>query len=210
MSAVLRWVGGIAIAFLVGTGVGMFTESRFQKADQTVAAQRAIQQTAQQIVEATQTSQAVEVKAQTVAKDITQIKQAVAARILAPKEPPHATRPAATGPVVPAAPAVPLENRANGLAAPAQAFDADRFVSDYRFDVGTVRLLNAARTGTAVDAAGGSDEASRAASDVGIAKFVDNDLDVVQLYRDLAARHDALVDSVEQHLKEQANRPACQ
>jgi hypothetical protein len=78
------------------------------------------------------------------------------------------------------------------------------FAADYRLDVGTVRLLNAARQGAGVESAGGSDEALDAPSGVGVDALIQNDLAVVKQYHDLATRHDALVDWVEQKVREQA------
>ncbi|UUZ75555.1 hypothetical protein LP414_27955 [Polaromonas sp. P1(28)-13] len=75
----------------------------------------------------------------------------------------------------------------------------------FELDVGTVRLLNAAREGAAVDSAGGGDETLNAPSGIGVSKLVDNDLTVVKLYKELATRHDELVDVVEKKLKDQAN-----
>jgi hypothetical protein len=53
--------------------------------------------------------------------------------------------------------------------------------------------------------ASGSDEAQSVTSTVGLAGLFENDLEVVQLYLDLARRHDELVDSVENRLLEQAH-----
>ena len=64
------------------------------------------------------------------------------------------------------------------------------------FDVGTVRLLDAARANTHLDPATLSDAESQAASDVALSEFVANDLEVVKLYHELAHRHDTLVDYV--------------
>jgi hypothetical protein len=72
-------------------------------------------------------------------------------------------------------------------------------------DRGTVGLLNAAREGRGVGAAGSSDEAQSAPSTVGVTDLIANDLDIVQMYLELAKRHDELVDAVEKHLKDQAH-----
>ena len=78
-------------------------------------------------------------------------------------------------------------------------------IRDFRFDVGTVRLLDAARANMPASApATGSDAASRAPSSVGVPTFVANDLEVVRLYHELATRHNALVDYLEQKQKEQS------
>ncbi|HDR9086342.1 TPA: hypothetical protein QDB10_002233 [Burkholderia vietnamiensis] len=76
----------------------------------------------------------------------------------------------------------------------------------FYLDVGTVRLLNAARSGAAPDPAGGSDAAGNTAPALCFTDFVDADLELTKLYLNLAERHDALVDSVEQFQKEQRAR----
>lgn len=73
-------------------------------------------------------------------------------------------------------------------------------------DVGTVRLLNDAREGAASDPAIFSDGASQAPSDVGQAELIDNDLQVIGLYHELAIKHDALVDYVESLINKQAEQ----
>jgi hypothetical protein len=75
-------------------------------------------------------------------------------------------------------------------------------------DPESVRLLNQARAaatvGAASGAAVGADAQGRAAaassSPVSGGEFADNDLEVVRLYKDLAARHDQLVDWVNSKL----------
>jgi t-SNARE complex subunit (syntaxin) len=76
----------------------------------------------------------------------------------------------------------------------------------FYLDVGTVRLLNASRAGTALDSAGSGDEARDAAPALCFTDFVDADQDLTRLYLDLSERHDALVDSVEQFQSEQRSR----
>jgi hypothetical protein len=66
---------------------------------------------------------------------------------------------------------------------------------DPNLDPDTVRLLNAAREDRPVDPAGGLD-AKESQAPVSVSEFVDNDLEVVRLYHDLATRHDALVNWV--------------
>ena len=77
-----------------------------------------------------------------------------------------------------------------------------RFVLDF----GTVCLLDTARKGSGLDATGGCDAKSEAPSAVGLSEFVSNDLDVVQMYHELAERHNELVEAVEQKLKDDAKR----
>ena len=78
--------------------------------------------------------------------------------------------------------------------------------SDAGLDVGTVRLLNAARAGTAPDATGFGDAEGKAPSGLALPELLDNDLEVIILYHELSARHDALVDYVEGVVKKQADQ----
>lgn len=71
-------------------------------------------------------------------------------------------------------------------------------------DVGTVRLLNATRQGFSLDPASISNDPGATAPALPIADFVDSDNEVVRRYNELSERHNALVDSVEQHLNDQA------
>lgn len=64
------------------------------------------------------------------------------------------------------------------------------------FDVGTLRLLNAARAGTPVDSITVSDAESAAPAFVRIRIYVRNDTEIAKMYNDLAARHNSLVDQV--------------
>lgn len=64
------------------------------------------------------------------------------------------------------------------------------------FDVGTVRLLNAARTGTPIDSVAVSDAEGEAPAYITVRVFVRNDTEIAKMYNDLAARHNSLVDQV--------------
>lgn len=73
-----------------------------------------------------------------------------------------------------------------------------RLVSgDEHLGVGLVCVLNAARTNRAPDCpAAGSDEAGGETPDATVSDFIENDLEVVRMYHDLAVRHAALVQFV--------------
>lgn len=69
--------------------------------------------------------------------------------------------------------------------------------SAYRFDIGTIRLLNAARANVpAADPTSDDDGEGRTTSTIGIEAFVANDLEIILKYHELAARHNALVDYI--------------
>lgn len=83
--------------------------------------------------------------------------------------------------------------------------------ADFRFDVGTIRLLNEARQehpvqlppDPSLESAARVDEESGAPSTVGIGEFVESDTVIVRMYQALKKRHDGLVDWVNEKLQEQ-------
>lgn len=168
----------LTVGLAIGTTAGFCVKGQFVKASEVAATEVAAKQTADGIVRAQETSQRVETQTQQVAAQIQEIETAAHTRFAKQKE---------------------IQN-----AIQKSSPEAARNCPAVTLDVGTVGLLNAARQGAAVDAAGGSDEALAAPSDIGIEKLADSDLEVVRLYRDLAKRHDELVDAVEEHLKQQA------
>lgn len=68
--------------------------------------------------------------------------------------------------------------------------------ADVLIDGRTVFLLNAARSGSGISTTGSTDGEVSTAPSVGFPELIDNDLQVVQMYRELATKHDALVDWV--------------
>jgi hypothetical protein len=81
----------------------------------------------------------------------------------------------------------------NAAECPPAIIDGDSYMP---FDVGTLRLLNAARAGTPVDSITVSDAESAAPAFVRIRIYVRNDTEIAKMYNDLAARHNSLVDQV--------------
>lgn len=74
-------------------------------------------------------------------------------------------------------------------------------------DGASVRLLNAARESQPDDrAAGSSDAEGQIPAPVAVSALIDNDLEVVGLYHELAKRHDTLVEYVEKLIAEQAGK----
>lgn len=167
-----------AIAIVVGFGSGWATKAKFMDAAEVNELRADMRQTAVNVVEAGKQSASIESKVVVANKTSTSIQAAVQKRLTDQKDRTNETQ----------------------STAEASAFQCPAFV----LDVGTVRLLNAARQGATVDSAGGSAEALDAPSGIAISKLIDNDLEVVKLYKELAIRHDELVDIVEKKLKEQA------
>ncbi len=74
---------------------------------------------------------------------------------------------------------------------------------NWTLDNYTFGLLNAARTGASYSAATSSNGEGFASSGVTEAQFIDNDLEIVGMYNDLAKRHNALIDYVQELIKAQ-------
>ena len=170
-----------AIALMVGYFAGYYTKGQFVKADQLDAATDAQHQTAVDIQESLKTSLAVDADVAASNQKVETVRKAVAARIKQ-KE---------------------IKNEAN---LHGECLSLNDICPGCRFslDVGTVRLLNSARAGTAPDTTGLGDGESETPSEIGEAEFIDNDLQVVQMYHELATKHNALVDWVETQVKKQA------
>ena len=166
----------ISVALLVGYTAGYYAKGQFVKADQYEAVTEARSETAVDIQESLKQSTATEQEVTASTKQVVAIRKTVAARVQPKTQ--EASHEANLRTVCP----------------------------DSGIDVGTVRLLNSARDGSALDTASLVDGASKAASGIGLPELLDNDLEVVQLYRELAIRHDALVDFVESKLQQQANQ----
>lgn len=166
----------ISIALVVGFCTGYTTKAKFVKADQFESVTEARHESAQNIQQSLETSLVTEQKVTDSTTKIAAIRKEVAARVQPKTQ--------------------ETSNEAN--LRPACSRDG--------LDVGTVRLLNSARDGSALDPASLGDGASQAPSGIGLPELLDNDLEVVQLYRELAVRHDALVDFVESIIKKQADQ----
>jgi hypothetical protein len=165
--------GALVIVGATSFVMGYYTKSQFDTADKVDAVVATQKQTAKEAQNSLEQSTAIEQRTTASTQQVTTIRAAVAARL---KEAAHA-RPAQAD-----------------LGQPVHA-------CTWTLDVGTVGLLNAARAGVNPDPALGGDAASQASSGLGAEDLIDNDLQVVEQYRDLATRHDALVDFVQTILR---------
>jgi len=170
-----------AVALTVGFFTGFYVKDKFVKADQIDAAVEARSQSADNIQQSLEQSVATEKKVAASNHQVSEIRKEVQKRIK------HTYYPAKQE----------TENEVTT--------EEGKCADSWRLDVGTVRMLNSARTGTDFDPTSISNAESEAPSDIGAAEFIDNDLEVVGLYRELATRHDELVDWVnEKIIKKQA------
>jgi hypothetical protein len=176
-------------SLLVGAASGWAIHSWYVGAGKTAQAQATVQSTAVAIVDSNDRSQATERAAAAATAPVqeaktaiqTHLKQRRATAQAAPREKPHEAVCQVPSPVVVGDVPVVL-------------------------DVRTVGLLDAAREGRTVEPAAGGDGAGQAPSDVTVEEFIDNDSEVVTLYKDLAVRHDELVDWAERELRKQAGQ----
>lgn len=184
---------GVGLAAAIGFAGGYYTKGEFIQADEVKQARKDAKVTAQGIVKAIDNSQKVEETVNKSNKTVTDIQQAIAKR-------PKLVKPAAKAQPKSA----PNQEESNGHKTNSQSKPTVASCNAYELDLGTVRLLNAARKGFGLDAIGGLDEALSAPSGITIDKLLQNDLEVVKIYHDLAKRHDQLVTEVEEKLKKQA------
>lgn len=181
----LAKIGVLALACGIGFGAGVYVERQFTLASQTKHEVKVVAGAATGVAAAQTTSAKVEAAAAATADNIDQNKVAIRHRVAAQIK--RAAAPAST----------PSEEAHETMRAACGGF---------YLDVGTVRMLNASRAGAAFHPAASGDEAGDAAPALCFTDFVDADQELTKLYLDLAQRHDALVDSVEQFQKGQRAR----
>ncbi|MEJ7805644.1 MAG: hypothetical protein WKG03_06950 [Telluria sp.] len=172
-------------------GAGYFTKGQFVLADEAKQTRVVIKDTAKGIVKSVQDNQRIETAVTKTNTAVNDIKKTVAKRGVTIttnyQEKCH----------------VVVTN--DGESAKPENAELAHVSGDAHFlDRGTVSLLNAARQNFSVDSVGSLDETERAASTVEVADLVESDLEITRMYLELAKRHDELVDSVEQKLKQQA------
>lgn len=189
----------LAGAVLIGAAGGYHLKTRTIELAEARAKQQALHQTAVGVVAATARSQTLETAVDRSNAMIDQIDAALHTRPLTlqpPKENHNAFAPSVV------AVTAPLPTTANNALPPATV--ANPACSDFVLDLDTVRLLNLARSGADLDTVTGGDEALGTASSITVSALIDNDLQIVKLYHELAKRHDALVSEVEAQLQQQA------
>lgn len=162
--------------FILGWGSGFYVKAQFYKADKLDTVIEAKVETANNITESIDRSAKVETEVRAGEQRVAVIRKTVAKRI---QEKEKTSEPQTKMPSNPVC----------------------------TLDVGTVSLLNAARDGTSsVRPDSYINAESQAPSSVGVAELIDNDLEVVQLYQELAIRHNDLVDQVREFLNKQQGK----
>ena len=193
----------LILAVAVAFGGGWFAADKFKAAAEVKELRVEAKQSASNVVQSVAASERIEAAVAKTDDAVTTIKAAVVKRgvTLYPKQEQHHAAPDdrnADGVRSASADGQPNPAENDHVSAPSCGG------GDLVLDVGTVGMLDAARQGRALGAAGSDDEAQSAPSAVGVTDLVVNDLEVVRLYLDLAKRHDELVDAVEKKLQDQA------
>lgn len=179
----------ILVGVVLGIGLTVWGQSILSAKGEVKQAKQAVVGTAQAVVNANKQEAELSITLDTIAQNSGKIQDVLDKRLNTPfelKSAPNANT-KSTKPTGNAAATV------NAAECPPAIIDGDSYMP---FDAGTVRLLNAARTGTAVDSVAVSDAESHAPAFVRIRVFVRNDTEIAKMYNTLAARHNSLVDQV--------------
>ena len=161
------------VALFIGIGIGYFTKGQFVKAERTDALIESQKEIVNDVIQAEKTNERVETA---VAK--TEQKSNVAKQTIRK---------------IPFVVVEPGNCPANPEPEVASVSRTDDVLHLGR---GAVSVLDAARENVDLDPAAISNEESRAASDVTLDEFVQNDLEVVRMYHELSERHNTLVEFV--------------
>lgn len=184
---------GLAIGLIAGVIGTMYIGSMHRDAKEMKQAQAVTKQTVTDVAVAVQKDAVVTAKVDEIGKNADGIKSEIARRLAA--HPPVAAQPQTKVvhdvQIVKVPVEVPVCKLADGN-------------SRMPFDVGTVRLLNAARQGLSADSVTLTDAESAAPAALTVGQFVDNDTDIAKAYNQLAVKHNEMVDQVSAYQARQA------
>jgi hypothetical protein len=183
----------IVVSLSVGFGTGFYTERQFTKAGMVSAVIKVQKANATEVKKSAEASTAVEAKVSESIQKVESIRKDMTDHFKLKEKVKYEQSPIKQS--------VDAKSVSDLAALPEPV---EKVSCDWNLDVGTVGMLNSARAGSSIDPASVSDAASQAPSSVGVEAFIDNDLQVIEMYHDLATRHDALVDYVNSLLKKQA------
>lgn len=172
-----------AASLVVGFALGAWTNEQFAKAKKLDAVVESQHEVATDLRDSLSASIAVEEKITASTQNVKEVRKEIAKRVKPPARKPAVETPHESLP----------EAQANL-----------RPRTDWTLDLGTVWMLDSAREGLPFDPTRLRDGAGEAPSDVGVPELIDNDLEVVERYHELAERHNALVDYVESVIQQQA------
>lgn len=179
----------ILVGLVLGIGLTLWGQSLLSSKHEVKEAKAALTGTGQAVVNANKEEAKLTGTLETIAQNGGKIRDALDGRLNTPFELKSASNANTKTP----------KSASNGSASvnvaecPPAIIDGDSYMP---FDVGAVRLLNAARTGTPIDSITVSDAESQAPAFVTIRVYVRNDTEIAKMYNELAERHNSLVDQV--------------
>lgn len=173
----------LLVGLLMGTSLGYYVKSRLVKADRVEHIVETRKTDVRSVVAMQKTEKVLQAKVESTKTNIDNIRKEVKRHETHVRVP--AKRSKENGTV--GSGQVSKDSEANSFA----SGSCERVLNDR-----TVGLLNAARANKPFDPAPWLDGEGEAPSLVTDEDFIDNDLEVVGMYHDLAQRHDALVDWV--------------
>lgn len=179
----------LLVGMVLGIGLTLWGQSLLSSKHEVKEAKAAVVGTGQAVVAANKAEATLATSLDDIAKNGGKIRDALDERLNTP----FALKSASNGNIKSTKPASNGAASVNAAECPPATIDGDSYMP---FDVGTLRLLNAARTGTPVDSITVSDAESAAPAFVRIRIYVRNDTEIAKMYNDLAARHNSLVDQV--------------
>lgn len=180
----------ILVGLVLGIGLTLWGQSLLSAKGEVKEAKQAVTGTAQAVVNANKEEVKLATSLENIAQNGGKIRDALDDRLNTPFELKSAAN--ANTKTVP-------KSAGNGAASvnavecPLATIDGNSYMP---FDVGAVRLLNAARAGTPIDSVTVSDAESKAPAFITIRVFVRNDTEIAKMYNELAERHNSLVDQV--------------
>jgi len=175
-------VGAIVVA--LAFGAGFYTKGKFDTAAQVVEVKAAQHQTADNVVSAEKVDRTLAFEEDAIKANSNDTKRQLDARLVT-----HTV--------------YVTKECSNETSQTGKAESVVETGADVRLDVATVRLLNDAREGSADRSTAISDGEGAAPSETTLGTLIDNDTEVVRLYHDLAKRHEALINFVDDLVKKQ-------
>lgn len=179
----------LLVGVVLGIGLTLWGQSILSAKSEVKEAKAAVVGTGQAVVNANKEEVKLATSLDDIAKNGGRIRDALDDRLNTPFE----LKSASNGNIKSTKPASNGSASVDAVECPPATIDGNSYMP---FDVGAVRLLNAARTGTPIDSVTVSDAESAAPAFIRIRVYVRNDTEIAKMYNDLAARHNSLVDQV--------------
>lgn len=188
LAKVLLTIAALAVVFTIGYSIG----SDHEKAKQIDGLTQAQADSNREVTKSQKESIAIESRVSESTQLIEEVKKQAVERVKA-NEPKVITK------IVTKYVGVPDDSSTNGNINSESTVET---TLPWTFGNGTIRLLNTARSNDTTSTTDGDDASDQTASSVKVSDLVDNDLEVVGLYHELAERHKGL----QQYLSEKQDQ----